>query len=133
MQEEPPLPSHASSVLSGQEPPLQSRASTAETAMTIKSHVPEIDEDDEPFEIAKMTFEPHDPRYGQSISSAKHGPYYMHMGDRVCSICIRNITTFMRKLCGRYQCMPCQVPKINQRCDCSTRCMTRFDESQNKI
>ena len=105
--------------------------STVQSAMTITSVTSAGVEDDEPFDQMQLSFKPEDPNYGKAISCAKHGPYYMHLGDRVCSICFKNITTFMRRLCGRYHCMPCQISRPHARCDCSTRYMTTFDEPLN--
>ena len=76
-------------------PPAQSRPSTVQSAMTITSMASAGIEDDEPFDQTQLTFEPEDLNYGKAVSSAKHGPYYMHMGDTVCSICFKNIATFM--------------------------------------
>ena len=110
-------------------PPAQSRTSTAQSAMTIMSIASAAVEDDDSSDLSQMTFEPHDTRFGKAISCAKHGPYYMHMGDRLRSICFQNLTTFMCRLCGRYQCMPCHVSKTNLKCECSIRYITTFDES----
>ena len=40
-----------------------------------------------------------------------------------------NRTTFMCRLCGHYQCMPCQISRLNSRCSCGTSYMTTFDET----
>lgn len=64
-------------------PPAQTRTSVAQSAMTITSMASAGIEDDDPFDQTQLTFEPEDPNYGQASSSAKHGPYYMHMGDSV--------------------------------------------------
>lgn len=55
----------------------------------------------------------------------------MHMGDRIRGFCSQNITTFMRRLCGRYQCVPCQISETLSRCECSTRYVSTFDELHN--